>query len=109
MKKTPRINSQVRWAAVKLLPKIGLSKPLPVGDWSGRRARSAARQVKLAKFSAKLSPPPSDVEISNFSCPRPDGTILPLRLYRKRGSRSLALIVYVHGGGMIMGTFNAYD
>lgn len=109
MKKTPKINPQVRWAAVKLLPRIGLSKPLPVGDWAGRRANSAVRQVKLEKLLAKVSPPPSDVEISNFSCPRPDGTMLPLRLYRKRGSRSLALIVYVHGGGMIMGTVDAYD
>jgi acetyl esterase/lipase len=109
MKKTPKINPQVRWAAVKFIPRIGLSKPLPVGDWSGRRARSAARQVKLEKLLAKISPPPSDVEISNFSCPRPDGTMLPLRLYRRRGSRSLALIIYVHGGGMIMGTVDAYD
>ena len=109
MKKTPKIDAQVRWAALKLIPRIGLSKPLPVGDWAGRRALSAARQVKLAKLSAKISPPPSDVEISNFNCPRPDGTSLPLRLYRKRGSRSLALIVYVHGGGMIMGTVDSYD
>ena len=109
MKKTPKINPQVRWAAVKFIPRIGLSKPLPAGDWSGRRARSAARQVKLEKLLAKISPPPSDVEISNYTCPRPDGTMLPLRLYRKRGSRSLALIVYVHGGGMIMGTVDAYD
>ncbi len=109
MKKTPKINPQVRWAVLKFIPRIGLSKPLPAGDWAGRRASSAARQVKLEKLLAKISPPPSDVEISNYTCPRPDGSILPLRLYRKCGSRSLALIVYVHGGGMIMGTVDAYD
>ena len=109
MQGAPKLDSQVRWAALKVLPRIGLMKPLPVGDWLGRRARSNLIQTKLGRINQKLAPAPADIEIADLTCPRADGTLLPLRLYRQRGSRSTALIVYVHGGGMIMGTVGAYD
>ena len=109
MKQTPKLDNQVRWAALRLLPKIGLRKPLPVGDWAGRRARSNVLHSKLVKIAQKIAPAPNDVDILELTCPRPDGTLMQLRLYRRRGSRSAALIVYVHGGGMIMGTVAAYD
>lgn len=109
MKPTPKIDPQVRWAALSLLPTIGLLKPLPVGDWRGRRERSTALEASLAAIMQKHAPAPTDVEITQLHCPRPDGSQIPLRLYRRRGSRSVAVIVYVHGGGMIMGTVAAYD
>lgn len=109
MRPAPRLDNQVRWAAMRLLLRLGLQKPLPVGDWAGRRARSNVLQSKLAKISQRIAPAPSDVDTLELACGRPDGSIIPLRLYRRRGSRTRALIVYVHGGGMIMGTVDAYD
>ena len=98
MKKTPKINPQVRWAAVKFIPRIGLSKPLPAGDWSGRRARSAARQVKLEKLLAKISPPPSDVVNETGRCASRDRHHGAFRIERLSGLGRF-------GGGCIAGWF----
>ena len=48
------------------------------------------------------------METVDFTATSPDGHPVPLRLYKPTTTPS-ALIVYVHGGGLIAGTLDGYD
>lgn len=58
----------------------------------------------LAQF-----PSTADVESTDLAVTADDGYEVPVRIYRKQGAEPDALVVYLHGGGMIGGTIDNYD
>jgi acetyl esterase/lipase len=54
--------------------------------------------------------PASDgVVVTDHETTATDGTRIPMRLYKAPGTAGGGLVVYVHGGGMIMGSVALYD
>jgi acetyl esterase/lipase len=84
------------------------SANLPVverGDWKTLRERGNIGQAYLAS----LAPPASDVQLTPFSTTTGDGTQLELRWYSRKNTAPGSAVVYLHGGGMILGTLDTYD
>src|ERR1700742_4723174 len=94
--------------AAAMAPQIALSAgvtPPAVGDWQTRRANAA---LTMPGRFAKL--PDSDRVVSqDFSLTRDDGAELLLRWYEPPGRVGPGAALYVHGGGMIMGSVELYD
>lgn len=70
-----------------------------------------AREVSIAAAPI-LQPDPQDVaEVEDLTCPGPAGPI-PLRRYRGAGTdpdAALPCLVFIHGGGWVIGTLGTYD
>ncbi len=75
---------------------------LPVGDYLTRRANGDEMLAKLAL----RSPLPDSISTTDITVTGRHGQRIPARVYRKAGSDSRALMVFVHGGGMIMGSID---
>lgn len=59
----------------------------------------------------QFASPPSDatiVEKKDMRIPGPQGEI-PVRIYKPVGSGSLGVLVYLHGGGWVLGDLDSYD
>lgn len=84
----------------------GLPPEPPVGDWRSRRTGIDALYAVLAVGS----PPIDEIEIEtmDLTTTSGDGHVVALRLYKPKSAAS-ALVVYLHGGGLIAGSINAYD
>ncbi len=78
----------------------------PVGDIDGRRA---ALNPMLDYFNNQAQTPPEGVEISDHQVPAADGTELLARWYRRSSGGSGAAVLYLHGGGMIVGSVPIFD
>jgi acetyl esterase/lipase len=76
----------------------------PVGDVMTRRRTVEAL---LARAMA-LTPAPDDIVITEFAA-FVGPTAIPLRWYTKRDERPQAAVVFLHGGGMMMGSAALYD
>ncbi|MBU6245651.1 MAG: alpha/beta hydrolase [Actinomycetales bacterium] len=99
------VNLQVLSALGRLARTSPLPEPLPAGDWQGRRASMAA----VDEAVASAMPMPADVRIAPITLMGAAGHRITGRLYRSEGADARACVVYVHGGGMIMGTLDGYD
>jgi acetyl esterase len=51
---------------------------------------------------------PEVAAVRDLSIPGPGGQI-PLRAYRPRGEEPLPIVVWIHGGGWVMGSLDTYD
>ncbi len=78
----------------------------PVGDIDGRRA---ALNPMLDYFNNQAQTPPDGVEISDHQVPAADGAELVARWYRRSSGGSGAAVLYLHGGGMIVGSVPIFD
>jgi acetyl esterase/lipase len=78
----------------------------PVGDVDGRRA---ALNPMLDHFNNQVQTPPDDLEISDHQIPAADGTELLARWYRRPSGGSGSAVLYLHGGGMIVGSVPIFD
>ena len=90
-------------AALEQLPED--PPPLPAGEWRERRRRFDAMTVEL---NARLTPP-GDVNVRSAHATAVDGTPIGLRIYERRGPRTGALVVYLHGGGHFCCDIDASD
>lgn len=79
--------------------------PPPPGDVVTRRA---AIDALFAVITAQ-SPSYDDVKVIYEQTVSLDGTDVPIRVYRPDGATEGPLVVYFHGGGMIMGNLDQYD
>ena len=75
------------------------------GDWKTLRERGNIGQA----YFASLTPPSPDVQITSCSTTAADGTPIELRWYTRQDTVLGSAVVYTHGGGMILGTLDAYD
>jgi acetyl esterase/lipase len=78
----------------------------PAGDVAGRRA---ALDPMLEYFNNHAQPVAGKVDISDHSVVTPDGATLLARWYRQPSSDSRAAVLYLHGGGMIVGSVAIFD
>jgi acetyl esterase/lipase len=79
--------------------------PPPRGDWLARRT---AMEALMGAMAAAL-PLPDDVERTDCTAPGYDGTEVHMRWYRRRAAAPGSAVLYVHGGGMILGSVDLYD
>lgn len=76
-----------------------------VGDIATRRV---ALEAMMAETAA-LQPTPADVTVTDFHAVAGDGAKVLLRWYAKDGSAPGSAALYLHGGGMILGSVALYD
>ncbi len=76
-----------------------------VGDIATRRI---ALEAMMAETAA-LQPTPADVRVTDFHAVAGDGTKVLLRWYAKDGAAPGSAALYLHGGGMILGSVALYD
>lgn len=79
-------------------------EPAPAGDWKARRELVDGLLAVLGEGF----PSNEDVTVTSRQVPV-DGGDIELRQYSAPGARPAAAVVYIHGGGMISGTLDAYD
>jgi acetyl esterase len=91
-------------AVLNLIKELG--RP-PIQDLTPTEAREAT-----AKSRAVLQPEPEEVaEVEDLTCPGPLGPI-PLRRYRGAGTgadEALPCLLYLHGGGWVIGDLDSHD
>ena len=75
------------------------------GDWQALRDIGNAGQA----YMATLVPPSSGVHISTYVATAVDGASLELRWYTTDTAGPGSVVVYAHGGGMILGSLDLYD
>jgi acetyl esterase/lipase len=78
----------------------------PVGDVQARRV---ALDAMLEYFNNQAQPPAGDVETTDHEITAADGAPLLARWYRRPSSDSGAAVLYLHGGGMIVGSVPIFD
>jgi acetyl esterase/lipase len=76
-----------------------------VGDVATRRV---ALEAMMAQTAA-LQPTPADVTTTDFHTVAEDGTKVLLRWYAKESAAPGPAALYLHGGGMILGSVALYD
>ncbi len=84
------------------------SAGLPVvarGDWKTLRERGNSGQAYLASLVSSSS----DVQLTSFSTMTQDSIPIELRWYTRKNATPGSAVVYVHGGGMILGNLDLYD
>jgi acetyl esterase/lipase len=77
----------------------------PRGDWRALRDNLTAMMVQMLG----TVPQSPDVQITTFSTATTDSTQIELRWYTKTNAATGAAVLYVHGGGMILGSAQLYD
>ncbi|MBI4898194.1 MAG: alpha/beta hydrolase [Actinobacteria bacterium] len=77
---------------------------LPMGEPEEAREAFHALNVGVAESQ----PPASLASTEDLELPGADGP-LPARLYRPRADGPVATLVYLHGGGFVVGDIEAYD
>jgi acetyl esterase/lipase len=100
------MDPQIGAALARMVAALGEVKPRPaVGDWRTRRENGNA----MFGVWAALQPFPTDVVTRDFSLRAHDGADILLRWFHKSGSRPGSAALYVHGGGMLLGSVDVYD
>ncbi|RMB80362.1 alpha/beta hydrolase [Streptomyces shenzhenensis] len=87
------------FAAMKAAP-----PPAP-GDWQTRREVFG---TAIAAQAGELTAPPG-VTVTPCSATAGDGATIPLRLYQRQDAQGASLTVYLHGGGMFLGSLDTHD
>lgn len=77
------------------------------GDIAPMRVRGLAT-VREALESAPLPAMPAMAGIEDLTAPGPAGPI-PVRLYRPTAEAGLSVLVYLHGGGLVMGSNRSFE
>jgi acetyl esterase/lipase len=83
-----------------------LPAPPPIGDVDTRRG---GLNAMLAWANNEAQPIAEEVEIVDHEVTAADGRKLLARWYRSPGSDSRAVVLYLHGGGMILGSVPIFD
>jgi acetyl esterase/lipase len=80
-------------------------KPPPPGEVAGRRAMFERWMGGVSSMLPKVT----DVTTHDFVTKSADGTPVKLRWYEKEGGAKGPAVLYLHGGGMILGSVDIYD
>jgi acetyl esterase/lipase len=88
------------------LEKNGPPPAPPAGDV---RTRRVTLDPMLEYFNNEAQPPADDVEISDREVTTADGATLLARWYRRPSGDTGAAALYLHGGGMIVGSVPIFD
>jgi len=102
---TLSLNEELAPIFIALAKQAG-NAPVPEkGDWQSTRERGNAA---MDAWNG-LIPNFDDVVRTTYSSTSQDNTAIELRWYSRENGRSSAAVLYVHGGGMILGDINRYD
>lgn len=99
------LDPEVAAAAAPLLAAHDGHPAPPAGDWQSRRV---GLESVLAEMAQALPQYPN-VARQDFHVPASDGFDILLRWYTKEGHRPGSAMLYIHGGGMIMGSVALFD
>lgn len=91
--------------AIAPLVELLQAPPVAAGDW---RTLREVGNAGLALMVAAL-PDVVGVQTTEFEIPGYEGAKILTRLYRKSGSDPGSAILYIHGGGMVLGSVDLYD
>lgn len=99
------MDAETAAAMAPLTEALAHATPPPAGDWQSRRT---AVDALLTQYTSAWPVPP-DVVVTEHHATADDGTSIPMRLYRKDGANPGSLAVYLHGGGMFLGSIDTHD
>jgi acetyl esterase len=90
----------------ELQPWIAMMPTLDISDVAAARAEMAELVRQTPAYE-----PPSELTITDQTIPGPDGgPDVPVRVYRPaRAERALPALLYIHGGGFVVGSVEAED
>jgi acetyl esterase/lipase len=100
------LDTEVAAVLQAALEKNGPPPAPPAGDVQTRRVTLDAM---LEYFNNQAQPPAGDVEIFDREVTTADGAALPARWYRRPSGNTGAAALYLHGGGMIVGSVPIFD
>jgi acetyl esterase len=90
-----------------LLDPDAAARVAAVGELPSMRARGLSA-VRAGVESMPHPPMPPMAHIESLAVPGPAGTI-PIRLYRPTDEHRRAVLVYFHGGGLVMGSNHSFE
>ncbi len=94
------LDPQVRAELAPVLAATAEAEPPPVGDVEARRTDGH----RMFDYVAATRTPTAGVDVDRHSLNTADGATLAMSWYHRSGSdRSGSAVLYLHGGGMIMG------
>ena len=99
------MDPQVHEAMAPLMAMMSETTPPPPGDWQTRRQNVDG----LLALLAEGQPTPADVTRTDHALTTADGATLALRWYTRDGASPGSAVLYLHGGGMILGSLELYD
>jgi acetyl esterase/lipase len=99
------LDAQVAEVLAAAIARSGPPPAPPVGDVASRRV---ALDAMLGYFNNEAQPS-GKVGISDHRVVTPDGAALLARWYRQPSGDSRAAVLYLHGGGMIVGSVPIFD
>ncbi|MCA2319836.1 alpha/beta hydrolase [Mycobacterium intracellulare] len=99
------IDGQIAEALSPLLSARTKAPQLPAGDWQRRRAIIKRALDK----AAPMLPPVNGIQVEQYAATATDGTRLPLFFYSADTRPPGKAVLFLHGGGMIMGWHRSYD
>src|SRR2546421_9554287 len=100
------LDPQVAAVLAAAVERSGPPPALPAGDVASRRV---ALDAMLDYFNNQAQPVADKVDTSDHSVVTPDGATLLGRWYRQPSSENTAAVLYLHGGGMILGSVPIFD
>ncbi len=102
---TLALDPQIAAALAPIMEHAGDAPPLAAGDVTGRRTTLDPMLTTINK----LEPTAADVTTTDYHLITDDGATLLLRWYTKNGPQPGSAVLYLHGGGMILGSVAAWD
>lgn len=99
------LDPEVAAALAPMAEAMADATPPPVGDVQTRRA---SLNAMLAQADS-VQPMPPDVTITDYHTVTEDGASILLRWYAKDGASPGSAALYLHGGGMILGSVDIFD
>ncbi len=92
-------------AALAHLAQAGSPTRPARGDWRALRTGGNAGQA----YFASITPRFTGVAVATYFARSIDGAPIELRWYTRNGGSPGSAVVYAHGGGMVLGSLDAYD
>ena len=92
----------------ELQPVIQIAQVAPPIDFSDLAGMRAQSDTQVEMFTGLYIPDPADVSTSVHSAPV-DGGAVEVRVHRPAGTAPLPVLVYLHGGGWILGSARQTD
>ncbi|MEM1230647.1 MAG: alpha/beta hydrolase [Pseudomonadota bacterium] len=82
---------------------------LAEADGPAMRDMSPAQAREAYRLMRPLNPALTGVTVRDDSCESPGGHRIPLRIYRPEGPGPFGVLVYLHGGGWVIGDLDCAD
>ena len=99
------LDPEIATALKKMMGDAPPPKLPPPGNVADRRAMFDSWMGLVSSMLPKVT----DVTAHDFATKSADSTPVKLRWYEKKGGTKGSAVLYLHGGGMILGSVDTYD